>query len=385
MVIYITPHARDTFNDLSTLTIKHTNGRIDTPNRLVNRYDLNAKNAIGADIPLTRVSKSFMIQESINPNKLHNILTKNGYLGELLNKLRPIQNRIVPDSLILLYPSLTAESVKQLDTQKKKVEFTRFFCNLANLLRLESVVLPAVYDIHEMNALVSKQNLQFIPVLNLKSETSIFKKQMESCQEIGNQDIPLAALKFAQYPKANKTYDYIMDKFEKIHDKHKQAIMMVDAPRSLPYADTFNVSAPHYSSFFTADLVVERYLGAGGGSHSANNTVRLFCKNDLITPKIEPRDNKFDVKQEKKIFSKDRKLEELFEKMATHQLSVEDWKYNRPRYLSRIHENVQTRSEFKNLHDSIKSNSTKDYLGEKHDMNSVVKKHLESRFQKKLD
>ena len=127
MVIYITPHARDTFNDLSTLTIKHTNGRIDTPNRLVNRYDLNAKNAIGADIPLTRVSKSFMIQESINPNKLHNILTKNGYLGELLNKLRPIQNRIVPDSLILLYPSLTAESVKQLDTQKKKVEFTRFF------------------------------------------------------------------------------------------------------------------------------------------------------------------------------------------------------------------------------------------------------------------
>jgi len=52
MVISITPHARDNFNDLSTLTIKHANGKIDTPNRLVNRYDLNAKNEIGADIPL---------------------------------------------------------------------------------------------------------------------------------------------------------------------------------------------------------------------------------------------------------------------------------------------------------------------------------------------
>ena len=383
MVISITPHARDNFNDLSTLTIKHANGKIDTPNRLVNRYDLNAKNEIGADIPLTRISKSFMIQESLNPEKLNNVLTKNGYLGELLNKFHPIQSRIDPDSLTLLYPSLTAESMGHLDSKKKKIEFTRFFCNLANQLGLESIVLPAIDNIIEMDAQVSKHGLQLIPVLELREETLIFEKQMENCQKIGNQNIPLIALKFAQYPSANKTYDYIMDNFENIHDKQKQAMMMVDTPRALYSDKTYNVSAPHYGSFFTADLVVEGYTGGGGGN--TNKSVRLFCKNDLVTPKIEPRDNKFDVQTEKQVFSNDPKLEELFEKMATHNLTEDDWKNNRPKYLSRVHENVQTRSEFQNLHDNIESNSTKDYLGEKHDMNSVVRKHLEPRFQTKLD
>ena len=234
-----------------------------------------------------------------------------------------------------------------------------------------------------MDSHVSKHGLQLIPVLELKEETPIFEKQMENCQKIGNHNIPLIALKFAQYPSANKTYDYIMDNFEKIHDKRKQAIMMVDTPRAL-YSDVnYNVSAPHYGSFFTADLIAEGYTGGGGGN--TNKSVRLFCKNDLVTPKIEPRDNKFDAEQEKRVFSKDPKLEELFEKMATHKLKEEDWKNNRPKYLSRVHENVQTRSEFKNLHDNIESNSTRDYLGEKHDMNSVVRKHLEPRFQKKLD
>ena len=383
MVISITPHARDSFNDLSTLTIKHTNGKIDTPNRLVNRYDLNAKNAIGADIPLTRISKSFMIQESLNPKKLHNVLTKNGYLGEFLAKFHPIQSRIDSDSLTLLYPSLTAESVEKLDTRKKKIEFIRFFCNLANQLRLESIVLPAIDNLIEMYSQVSNHGLQLIPVLELKNETSIFEKQMEICQNIGNRDIPLIALKFAQYPHANKTYDYIMDNLEKIHDKRKQGIMMVDTPRAL-FSDTNpNVSAPHYGSFFIADLIVERYAGPARGN--LNKSARVFCKNDLITPKTEFIDNKFDVEQEKQVFSNDPKLEKLFEKMATNKLKEEDWKNNRPRYLSRVHENVQTRSEFKNLHDNIESNSTKDYLGEKHDMNSVVRKHLEPRFQKKLD
>ena len=127
MVISIVPHSRDNFNDLSTLSVKHENGKIETPNRLVNRYDLNAKNEIGADIPLTRVSKSFMIQESLNPDKLNDVLTKNGYLGELLSKFRPIQSRIDSDALTLLYPSLTSESIAKLDTRKKRIDFIRFF------------------------------------------------------------------------------------------------------------------------------------------------------------------------------------------------------------------------------------------------------------------
>ena len=381
MVISLTPHSRDNFNDLSTLTIKHTHGKIETPNRLVNRYDLNAKNEIGTDVPLTRISKSFMIQESLNPAKLYNVLTKNGFLGELLAKLQPIKNRIDSDSLNLLYPSLTAESIDLLDTKKKKSDFIKFFCNVANQLGLESIVLPVIGDIIQMNTYVAEQGLQLIPVLNLREETMNFEKQLTACRPIGNHNVPLIALKFAQYPKANKTYDLIMDNFDAIHEKH-QGIMMVDAPRALYSDSNYNVSAPHYGSFLTADLVVEGYTGGGGGN--TKKSVRLFCKDDLITPKIQPNDNKFDVQTEKQVFENDPKLEELFEKIATDKLKEEDWKNNRPKYLSRVHENIRTRSEFQTLHDNISSNSTNEYLKEKQDMNTVVKKHLEPRSQKKL-
>jgi len=100
MVISVTPNERDEFNNLSTLKIRHAKGIIETPNRLVNRYDLNAKDQIGADIPLTRTSKSFIVQENINPEKLNFVLTKNGYLGEVLGKIRPILSRIDSESLV---------------------------------------------------------------------------------------------------------------------------------------------------------------------------------------------------------------------------------------------------------------------------------------------
>ena len=128
--------------------------------------------------------------------------------------------------------------------------------------------------------------------------------------------------------------------------------------------------------------MAEKYAGGGGGN--MNRSVRLFCKNDLVTPIIQGGDSKFDIQQEKQVFSKDRKLEQLFEKMATLNLEEKDWKNNRPKYLSRIHENIRTRLEFQNLHDNIVSNSASEYLKDKHDMDTVVRKHLQPRFQKKL-
>jgi hypothetical protein len=94
MVISVHPRSRANFNDLATLKINHSKGSAETPNRVVNRHDLNAKDEIGADIPLTRTSKSFIIQEIINPEKLEYILTKNGYLGQMFSKLNRLTNRV---------------------------------------------------------------------------------------------------------------------------------------------------------------------------------------------------------------------------------------------------------------------------------------------------
>lgn len=381
MVIEITPHSRDNFNDLSTLTIKHDHGIIETPNRLVNRYDLNAKSQIGADIPLTRKSKTFMIEERFNPKSVDQILNENGYFGAILRKFRPIINQIeTSEALAFLYPSLTSEAYTKLDTRLKKKEFIRFFCKIAKFLNLESIVLPTIDNIFEMSAEVSKQGLQLIPVLEPTSETKIFESHLQNCRKIGGNNIPIIGLRFAQYPNANKTYDLIMDQFDKIHEKG-QGVMTVNTPRAIYSDSAFNVSAPHYGSLIVSDLISEGYSGGGG---SSKKNVRLFCKNDLVTPIIKLNDRKFDLEQEKQVFSNDPKLQELLMKIASDRLTKEDWKDNRPKYLSRSHENVRTREEFEFLHKNIESNSVKDYLKEKRDMNSIISEHLEERKQKRL-
>ena len=48
-------------------------------------------------------------------------------------------------------------------------------------------------------------------------------------------------------------------------------------------------------------------------------------------------------------------------------------------YLSRVHENLQTRSEFSQLQKEINSSQAKEYLSEKSDMNLIVTQHMRLR------
>jgi hypothetical protein len=78
----------------------------------------------------------------------------------------------------------------------------------------------------------------------------------------------------------------VMDDLDKIHEDG-QATMLVDVSRFLQSPDCLNVSTPHYGAFIMGDIVAERYYGQTGRRGSKRkNTVRLFCKNDLITPLI---------------------------------------------------------------------------------------------------
>src|SRR5436189_2026577 len=112
MGLEILPKGRDSnFHDLATLEIKYSKGVLETPNRFVNRHDLNAKDNLGADIPLTSISKTFMLQENVDPLKLKLILTENGYLGKVLYKTKGFVERVdTSKSLVLLYPHLTADA-----------------------------------------------------------------------------------------------------------------------------------------------------------------------------------------------------------------------------------------------------------------------------------
>ena len=373
MVIQIEPHARDNFHDLATLTITHEHGIVETPARIVNRYDLNAKSSVGADIPLMQDSNVFMLQENINPEKLESIMNENGFLSKMLVSGKQIYNRIDKQNLKLFYPSFTQQCLTILDkySQRQKCELIRFFCNAANELNLESLVLPVVYDINEMSADVSKSGLQLIPSLDMKIKTLDFQNQVQKCVKIGCQDIPLIAFQFATYSKANRTYDYLMQEFDALHEKH-QAIMAVNAQRAI-YTESYkSVSAPHYGAFFVADLSAERY---GGGGGVPNRTLRLFSSDNLTTPKVSD-GSSFDVTVEKTIFDNDPKLQDLFVRVATNTTNDDDWKAGRPKALSRVHENIKSHPEFRNLSDSIEGNFARSYLKEKTDMDAVVVREL---------
>ncbi|WP_316505571.1 hypothetical protein [Nitrosopumilus sp.] len=379
MVISITPGSRDSFNDLSKLKIYHKKGIISTPNRTVMKYDINAKNRLGADIPLTRSSKCFTLQEIIDAKKLKRILTENGYMSEVLSSVRSSLNRIgTPESLVFFYPSLTNDALSDLLKYKKQNEYTNFFCDISNFLGLESIMLPTFNDPVKTVNIVKKKNLQWIPVMNLNEKNmDVFTSQFNDCISIGEQDVPILSFKFVQYPSANKAYDLIMDNFDNMHEKGI-ASMIVDAPRMLYYPNSLDVSTSHYGSFLTADLISEKYTGGGG---SSKKTPRLFCRNDLVTSQIDLSEDKFDLDKEIQVFDGDSKLQDLLRNIADDALTKKDWKEGRPKYLSRVHENVQTRTEFKDLQKNIDSNSAKDYLEDKTDMNTVVSSHLQKRLE----
>lgn len=379
MVISITPNGRASkFNDLAKLSITYTNGVFETPNRIVNKHDLNAKDGIGADIPLTRTSKSFMLQENINPEKLEMILTKNGYLGEMLaNANRYTQRVDTSKSLVFVYPAITMEAMRMLNAYKS-AKLMRFCCEFAKRLGVESLMFPTILGMPEMLSLTNEKNLQLIPVLDLKAETHLFSEQFDACKVAEAANVPIIGLRFATYPNANQAYDIVMDNLDKLHE-NGQATMIVDSPRFLRSDDCLNASAPHYGSFFIGDMIAESYHTGGS---SRKRKVRVFCRKDLVTPTIEPElrsKRKIELESELAVFDNDKRLQDLMKRIVNDNTTDYDWNGNRPIYLSRVHENIRSREEFQTFQKYVDSDNAGDYLSEKKDMNTVVKAHLQNR------
>ena len=387
MGITINPGSIDEFNNLSTLKIDYSHGQILTPNRFISRHDLNAKNKLGADIPLSRSSKTTIIQENINPKLLDSILNLNGFLATMKYRLgKYVERTSTSRPLTFLYPALEQKSLLQLSSEQNIIDFYRFFCDLSIELGLETIALPIVKDVETARIICVSKNLQLIPVLNLKTlNIKILSNQFNDC--IGKEtDIPIIAFRFYSFASANLGYNMVMDKLNIVHEGN-QATMFMGVDRFLK-SNPLGISAPHYGSFFFADLIAENYsirIPKNKGKTPKKiipKNIRIFCKNDLVTTtlnKHEINSKKFDLDSEKKLFSSDKKLQELFVKILEHSTDDSDWIQNRPMYLSRVHENMQTRQEFTRLQTDIDSNLAKDYLSQKNDMNTIVTEHMKLR------
>lgn len=69
----------------------------------------------------------------------------------------------------------------------------------------------------------------------------------------------------------------------------------------------------------------------------------------------------------------------MLKRIIDNAVDNSDWLYNRPSYLSRVHENIRTKEEFEIFKKHIESDAALDYLNDKKDMNNIVSSHLKDR------
>ena len=290
----------------------------------------------------------------------------------------PIINQVDRELAILLYLSPTIACFSILtQNQKNYIDYVNFYCDLALELKLESIALPVCHDIAELISLVSKRNLQIIPILDLQESTQIFSERFLHCVSAESNIVPIVGFKFSTFRNANKGYKLVMDKLDQLHEKYK-ATMMVDAPRYIRSIEYSNVSSLHYSPFYIADIVAEKFRGSSGRtSVTKKPNFRLFSRQELSVPIIE-QDNKsgLDIDKEKALFENDRKLQDLLVRSFHGDIVDKDLTGYRYAYISRIHENIRTRQEFTEFQKNIESNTTRDYLDEKKSMKKVISAEL---------
>ena len=155
---------------------------------------------------------------------------------------------------------------------------------------------------------------------------------------------------------------------DKLHESGK-GFITVDSPRTTGRGSTDpDVSALHYSSFIVADLASEKSY-RGGGSRVPN--LRLFEKEDLAVPPLGDMNYKGRRMNELRFLSEDKKLQELLIKMIRGD-NLSDVDKRRAPYVSRVHENIVTGSEYENMRRSIMTNELLLYRAEKKRLDKML-------------
>ncbi|MGC8981812.1 MAG: hypothetical protein ACP5IB_08075 [Thermoplasmata archaeon] len=367
MVIEISPKERDESSDLTRLNVRYDRGSFDTPMRIVTRNDLNAKDNLGINIPLTRDRPVFIYEEYINEEIVNNILTKNGYLSQMLNRIREFLDRTeTSGALKLFYPKLTNKLLNDISTEKLN-SVRNFIKDLSDNINIDALIMNfSILD----NNLIENMDKPIIPVLKIDGNEgyTIVRNNLDQLIEISSQNIPFVGISYASYPRANLSYNYIRARLDKIHENNK-GIITLDAPRRTLNQIDNEISSLHYSSFIVSDLVSERFYPSGGGKKTA---LRIFDRKNLALPNL---DNSISEASEDDIisyFSNDPRIQELYERFKSNQLSERDIAKNRGQYMSRIHENLASSKEYRIMVEEIKSQNLREYRISKKRLNNLL-------------
>ena len=397
MVINILPGSEDEKTKISTLNIEGSHGSCLTPNRIINRNDIAAKESLGLNIQLGGPNKLLFYEIPFDMNDVLVLLHNKKIFEKKINSIRDVKDRFQQSgTLFFLGLSLTNEALSNLINSKRVPRFVTRFCSIIKDLELESVHLPDFENIKSVKKIVNGFDLQYIPMIDPKQDKDILNKQLDHFDNFECADSPLLSFKFRTFDKVDSNYKIIKNRIKNWHEKNK-AIMVHDAERQLK--NCRDVSGIHYSSLMTADLIVPKF-SRGFGIKKEDNEIDLtefmetaisttpatnwFSTQTLQVSKINQSfKQNLDFTNIEKLVSEDKKILELLERIKNGKLSEIDLKNMRNNYMSKISEYIDSLSEFTKFSKYVEENSVSEYLETKQDMDSVLKSHLTTN--KKLD
>ncbi len=375
MGITIVPKERDENSDLSNLEIKFPGGSIESPSRFITKVDLNAKDGIGADIPLSRTRKLFLYEEWINKDKIESMLTNNGYLADFQKNFKNFLSRVKEShALKLIYPKFTKGGLEALDTagENNRNKIWAFFFQVVSEFASGSDSIDGFlvqYDhlTESGRNYIMKQNLPFIPTVDMHAKYNIVSQQLKTYASMPSSLVPFIGLNYSTFSRGNLAYQDAIQMLDFLHESGK-GFITVDSPRvSGSKVSDPDVSALHYSNFIVADLVAERIYHGGSGKPK----LRLFEKDDLATPHIDNSQNASEHSGEDYFLKEDEKLHKILINMFHGEVSPSDT--SRAAYLSRVHENILSETEYKKMRKSISDNELPNYRTEKRRLDILLR------------
>ena len=377
MGITVTPKERDEATDLSRLEIKFDRGNVESPSRFITKVDINAKDGIGADIPLSRTRKLFMYEEFVNPNTIDNILNKNGYLATFLSNFQNFLLRVErSDALRLVYPKFTRSGLDNLESigESGRNKVWQFIFDAIHELSYGKAAIDGFYLQFDHLTEAGKryalsQNLPFIPVIDIHGDIRVVTKQMNDYMSLPSALVPFIGLTYSTKTRSNLAYNQAISVLDSLHEAGKGFITVGSPRTSGRWTEDPDVSAIHYSSFIVADLAAER---AYGGGSSGEPNLRLFEKGDLAAPTLDHIHNAAEHMDELNALSGDTRLQELLGRMIGGIDNLLATDKRRAPYLSRVHENLVTGSEYEKMRRSIMSNELLRYRSEKRRLNQML-------------
>jgi len=242
MGLDVIPHERD-INNISRLEIKYRRGTFETPNRFINKHDLNSKSGLGVNVALTEMRNLFINEYRINLETLQSIQNTNDYLATVTARLEDEFNRVDnSNALKALYFSPNKDVIGKITGEPSiRKNVTEFIVDIIGNLSTEidlylfrvELLSPITLNhfgnggVIDLLGFLRQNDLNFSPVIPIKEYLAVTNYTESYMKE--SSLVPFLSYTYSSYPYARNSYRFIMDRLDKIHERNK-AIMTVVPP-----------------------------------------------------------------------------------------------------------------------------------------------------------